>query len=102
MATIKLSNSVLIDSSSLKMGIDMSNLIASNITSFPYTATQNCWAICSQSGDNSGCSWKINDINFTEPVGRVCIPIFLKTGQALNCYSNSSTYKSIRTIFGTK
>lgn len=41
MSDVKLSNGVRIDSSSLKMGIDLSNQLASG--SGVYTATQNCW-----------------------------------------------------------
>lgn len=47
MSTLMLTNGVLIDSSSLKIGIDVDNLIASG-NSFPsagYTATEDCFII---------------------------------------------------------
>ena len=47
MATIELTNNVVIDSNSLKTGIDTNNLLASgtNIDVDGYTATEDCWII---------------------------------------------------------
>lgn len=45
MATIKLSNSTLIDSSSVKMGIDVDNKIAEITHGNIYTCVQDCWLV---------------------------------------------------------
>ena len=51
MPTIKLTNDVLLDATSLKAGPDFSNVLASGLTS--YTTTQNCYVEVQMTGGSN-------------------------------------------------
>ena len=112
MATIKLTNGVLFDTESLKVGIDTTNVLFSedkNNVDYTYTATQNCWLMMCEHLSSGG--WYVQPkiwLNGTQISfgNENCLPrsaphfIFLKTAD--NVRVQGSDYKCQFIVFGTK
>ena len=85
-----------------KIGINPNNLIAS-ITSFPYTATQDCWAFCRpvSATDTAGVTLDgvlLNEGYASATVYRI-VPVYMQKGQVLGATGHG--IGSTR-IFGVK
>ncbi len=99
MATIKLTNDVLLEASSVKGGIDVSNKLVSGYVT-TYTATQDCWVRHAPGSNGS-------QINLYKPDGSSYAGVisssrsghmnvlFIKKGQKVTCTSDDMD------VFGT-
>jgi len=111
LATIKLTNGVLLDSVSVKIGLDVSNVLATN--QYEYTATQDCWMDL-HGGTNSGTKqgYSIDGKCFSGLheylAGNLGIfPVFIKKGQIVRIVKsvddNAAAQSSLSrmTFYGT-
>lgn len=109
---VKLSNSVLLDSGSVKIGVDITNVLATN--QYDYTATQDCWMDLA-GGTNTGTKqgYSIDGICVSGLheylAGNLGIFLtFIKKGQRVRIVTNSSDGSSAvsgysrMTFYGTK
>ena len=109
MATIKLTNGVLLDSNSVKIGIDASNVLASN--QYDYTATQDCWMMVF-GGTNTGANqcYLIDGVQIQASKkdyfsANFFSPIFIRKGQNVKISKNGTsadTGISRLAFYGTK
>lgn len=105
--TIKLTNSVLVDSSSLKIGVDSSNLLAtitSSTVASGWTATQDCWFFARPVTANSTTDILIDGVTVntqSSPNATVytILPIFIHKGQVVKVAGHGTGDCK---IFGTK
>jgi len=112
MPTIKLTNDVLLDSSSLKMALDSSNIIASSTkstSSITYTATQDCIIVfCGpfMLWDTNMIP-KINDVPIVSSSNRYTTEwggyasFILKKGDKIWIYCEANIYYAYK-VFGLK
>lgn len=103
MSTIKLTNDVLIDVTSLKIGIDTSNKIAtlaSSNSGATYTAIQDCWCCPSMCAPNGDQSIQIDGVTLATTHSHnglyigIPLAIFLRKGQRIRytSYNNGSVF----------
>ena len=99
MATIELTNDVLLDSSSLKTGIDGSNVLTST-TNASYLATQDWWVRIYLNESYGTDTFKIDDValfaGYNASRYAYC---YCKKGQTV---SRNGTKGGTMTVYGTK
>jgi len=105
MATIKLTNNVLLDSESVKIGIDVSNklsYVSQVYGGASYTATQDCWVIGTNQ-NNQFNSAKIDNTDICNAYSNYWafdgFRLFLRKGQKFQCSSGSN---GALFVYGTK
>lgn len=107
MGSIKFTNNVLVDSASLKVGIDASNKLA-ELTSTQvhdgYTATQDCWLILTPVTANDETWLNVDGVQiFRQWTSATCyniLPVFLHKGQTVSRGSGHGV--NVCYVYGTK